>query len=296
MLTFNEPIRNIDDSEITDANVGALLTLKKTDDAGEDVPFTASIDAEKKVITVVADNDFDFLQLYYAAIDPVEDANDNAMDASSMTFTTVADLIAPIYTSVPIDEATEVAIDAIITITFDEAIRNIDDGEITDANVASLISFQETDNAGADVAFTATIDAAKKVITITPGADLSYAQLYYIAISPVEDANDNSTTLGSFTFTTRDNPSSIKGLLSNSLFEVYPNPNNGRFMLRVGTEVGMTLDVEIMNIQGQIVFRSRIHGSASNVEVIDISDVAAGLYFIRMTDGENTRVEKILIN
>jgi len=296
VLTFNEAIRNIDDSEVTDANVGALLTLKKTDIAGEDVPFTATIDVEKKVITVVANNDFDFSQLYYAAIAPVEDTNDNAMDASGITFTTVADLVAPIFTSVPNDEATDVAIDATITISFDEAIRNIDDSEITDANVASLISFKETDDAGADVAFTATIDAAKKVITITSSANLTYLQLYYLAISAVEDEYDNATTPGSFTFTTADNPSSINGLQNNTLMEIYPNPNNGRFMLKVGTEKEMTLDIEIMNIQGQVVFRNRIHRSESFIEVIDISDVAAGLYFIRIADGKSIKVEKIQIN
>ena len=295
VITFNEAIRNIDDSEVTDANVGALLTLKKTDNAGEDVPFTATIDGEKKVITVVANNDFDFSQLYYAAIASVEDANDNAMVLTSFTFTTVADMVAPVMSSVPDDAATDVEINATVVITFDEAVRNIDDSEITDANVASLISFKETDNSGADVAFTATIDATKKVITITPDADLSYTQVYYIAISPVEDASDNATSLNSFTFTTVDDTSSIKGLQTNTFFEVYPNPNDGRFMIRLGSESGIPMDLEIMNVLGRTVHRNRTFGLHSDVETIDISDVAPGFYYVRITDGKNTKIEKIMI-
>jgi len=295
VITFNEPIRNIDDSEITDVNVGTLLTLKKTDDAGEDVAFTATIDAEKKVITIVPDANFNYLQVYYVGIAAVEDANDNASTASSLTFTTVSDQVAPTVTTVPDNGATDVAVDASITISFDEAIRNIDDSEITDANVATLITFKETDDAGADVAFTATIDAGKQVITITPDADLTYTQVYYIAIAPVEDAFDNATVLSSFIFTTVDEPSSIKELQSGSYIDVYPNPNDGKFMLRVGVEDGKLVDVEIMNIQGQIVYRDRIQVSSSKDEPVDISSMPSGLYFIRVTDGEQMKFKKILI-
>lgn len=90
VLTFNEAIRNIDDSEITDANLAALLTLKETDAAGADVPFTATIDADKKVITVTPTSDLKNGQVYYAVIAPVEDAANNATEAASMTFTTIA--------------------------------------------------------------------------------------------------------------------------------------------------------------------------------------------------------------
>lgn len=296
VITFNEAIRNLDDSEITDANVAALITFKETDGSGADVAFTATIDAGKEVITIVADANFDFLQVYYVGVASVEDANDNAMSASSFTFTAVADQVAPVFTSVPDNGATEVAADAAVTITFDEPIRNTDDSEITDANVATLITFKETDDAGADVAFTATIDAEKKVITITPDANLAYAQVYYVAIAPVEDDSDNATSSSSFTFTTMDDPSSINEVESGSFIEVYPNPNHGKFMLRVGVEEGKLVDVEIMNIQGQIVYRDRIQVSSSRDESIDLSDKPSGLYFIRVTDGGKMKFRKILID
>jgi len=296
VITFNEAIRNLDDGEITDANVATLITFKETDDAGADVAFTATIDVEKEVITIVPDANFDYLQVYYVGFAAVEDANDNAMTASSFTFTTVADLVAPAFTTVPENAATDVAVDATVIITFDEAIRNSDDSEITDVNVAALITFKETDDAGADVAFTATIDAGKLVITITPDADLSYTQVYYVAIAPVEDTFDNATILSSFTFTTVDDLSIVEGIESNSFMEVYPNPNDGKFMLRVGIEAGKLVDVEIMNIQGQIIYRDRIQVSSTKDEPVDISTVPSGLYFIRVTDGKQTKYKKILIN
>ncbi len=109
----------------------------------------------------------------------------------------------PVATFDPANSATDVNIVVTPTITFDKAIRNIDNSDITDANVASLLVLKETDDAGADVPFTATIDADKKVITVNPTASLAFNQLYYLALNPVEDDSDNATTLEAVTFTTR---------------------------------------------------------------------------------------------
>jgi len=112
------------------------------------------------------------------------------------------DTQAPIATFNPANAAIDVIPFKDITITFDEAIRNIDDSEITDANVASLLTLKETDASGANVAYTATIDATKKVITINPDANLANNQLYYVAIAAIEDASNNATTPSNITFTT----------------------------------------------------------------------------------------------
>jgi hypothetical protein len=113
-----------------------------------------------------------------------------------------ADVTAPTFTVTPNNGDINVAVNTPIVLTFDEAIRNIDDSEITDANVAALLTLKETDITGADVPFTATIDAAKKIITATPTTELKNSQVYYAAIIPVEDAANNATTASNMTFTT----------------------------------------------------------------------------------------------
>jgi len=113
-----------------------------------------------------------------------------------------ADVTPPSFTSTPTNGDMNVAINAPIVLTFDEAIRNIDDSEITDANVASLLTLKETDASGADVPFTATIDAAKKIITATPTSAFANSKVYYAAINPVEDASNNAAAFSSMTFTT----------------------------------------------------------------------------------------------
>lgn len=114
------------------------------------------------------------------------------------------DVTAPTKEFSPTNGSTDVVQNTNITITYDDFIRNIDDSEITNANVGSLITLKKTDAAGADVAFTATIDATKQVITINPDADLDGNQLYYVAIADVEDVNGNLSAGSNITFTTID--------------------------------------------------------------------------------------------
>jgi hypothetical protein len=115
---------------------------------------------------------------------------------------TPPDTQAPVATFVPADAATDVATDVAPTITFDEAILNTDASEITNANVSSLITFKTTDASGTDVAFTATIDNTKKIITVTPSANLSNETKYYLAVNKVEDASGNESAATSSAFTT----------------------------------------------------------------------------------------------
>ena len=118
------------------------------------------------------------------------------------TTNTGTDTSAPTVTFSPSDGATEVAISSNITITFDEAMRNTDDMPLTDSDIDSLITLKNDAYDGYDIAFDATIDASKKVITIVPTYYFSYLQTVYVAISAsVEDSSGNPITASSATFT-----------------------------------------------------------------------------------------------
>ena len=114
----------------------------------------------------------------------------------------ISDIYPPATTFNPANGAVDVLVNVTPTITFDEAVRKTDGTELVNADLSTLVTFKKTDGSGADVAFTATIDAAKKVITVTPAAALDNSQIYYVAIGPVEDALGNESTLKSVSFTT----------------------------------------------------------------------------------------------
>ncbi|MDR1199795.1 MAG: Ig-like domain-containing protein, partial [Prevotellaceae bacterium] len=109
----------------------------------------------------------------------------------------------PVLTFDPANNATDVAVTAAITITSNEPLRKADGSELTDGDLTpALVVLKETNSGGTDVPFTATIDAEKKVITVTPSSSLSNSQVYYVAINSVADTAGNLTTLQSVTFTT----------------------------------------------------------------------------------------------
>jgi predicted extracellular nuclease len=115
--------------------------------------------------------------------------------------------LAPVVTFAPIDEATDVEVDIIPTISFDVAIRNIDNSEITNENVDNLITFK--DAAENSVTFDATINEAKTLITITLASNLDYETTYTITLAPVEGDNNVATVSQSVSFTTKDAPKPI---------------------------------------------------------------------------------------
>ena len=202
-IGFNEPVRNLDNSEITDADLLSLVTLKVDSITGADVPFTATINTEKDLITITPSSDLLYSKTYFVKLDSVEDASNNATDVLTSSFTTIAlDTVAPVATIYPADGAVDVPVGVVITIGFNEPVRNLNNSEITDADLTSLVTFKLNDNAGADVPFSATINTEKDLITITPSSELLNNQIYYLELDSVEDAADNATDVLTSSFTT----------------------------------------------------------------------------------------------
>jgi len=122
--------------------------------------------------------------------------------------TTVIDTTAPSLTFSPTDNATGVEISDNITISFNEAVRNIDDSVLTDSDLGSLITLKLNSASGDNVTFDATVNSDKTVITIDPTSNLFYSQTVYVAIGAIlEDSADNVVTAANASFTTTMDPS-----------------------------------------------------------------------------------------
>ena len=146
-ITFNESIRNINNSTLTDSNVDSLITLKDEDSGGSNISFNATIDNDKKIITINPTSNFSSEQVIYLEIAAVEDQSDNSTSVTYISFT-ARDSDPPILTFFPSNGAVNVLRNSDITISFDEPIRNIDDSPVTDANVDSLITLKQNNSSG----------------------------------------------------------------------------------------------------------------------------------------------------
>ena len=187
IITFNELIRNINNSTLTDSNVDSLITLKDEDSSGSNITFNATIDEDKKIITINPTNNFNSEQVIYLAIAAVEDQAGNATAATNISFT-ARDSDPPAVSFFPSNSDVNVLRNSDITISFTEVIRNLNDSPITDANIDSLITLKQSNSSGADILFDAVVDSTKENITITPTSNLPLNQVVYVAIgASVED-------------------------------------------------------------------------------------------------------------
>lgn len=117
----------------------------------------------------------------------------------------VGDVTAPTFTFDPADTDTDVPVNGVVVITCSEPIRDADGvTEITSANVTDYLVVKEDDGLGTDIPYTATIDAGKTIITITPNVVWPSLGDVFIEIDGVEDVNGNESTADSITFTTSD--------------------------------------------------------------------------------------------
>ncbi len=87
----------------------------------------------------------------------------------------------------------------------------------------------------------------------------------------------------------------VNDLFTGVNIHIYPNPNNGLFRLIVNNIKSGSPGIEIMNIHGQILFRNVINNPTGFSESIDLTKFGKGLYLLRINDGNNTKVKKILI-
>ena len=86
---------------------------------------------------------------------------------------------------------------------------------------------------------------------------------------------------------------SVSGNTNSSSVEVYPNPNAGMFTLHVAGHCDQ-LVVEVMSIDGKVVFAQQQNDVDAYNAQIDLSGFADGTYFVRVKQDEQTAVVKVV--
>ena len=105
-----------------------------------------------------------------------------------------------------------------------------------------------------------------------------------------------------FKETTREiliRPKSEKENLSSGLFKsivagVSPNPNSGRFTLKISLSDAADVQLEMVNTLGLPVYESRLVGKKDYVSEIILENVVSGNYFLRLVSNQGVAV--LLIN
>lgn len=117
-----------------------------------------------------------------------------------------------------------------------------------------------------------------------PSVVYSAAGTYNVTLTVGDGTNENTLTKEGYIIV--HNCTGLGEMQAFSL-EVYPNPNNGQFTLKVN----QTARIEIISAVGHTVYANEFIGK----ETIDLVDQAEGVYFIKVETETESTVEKIVV-
>jgi hypothetical protein len=74
--------------------------------------------------------------------------------------------------------------------------------------------------------------------------------------------------------------------MENNRIKIYPNPTTGVIYV----ELDKAFDAVVYNYQGQVVMREY-----DNNGQIDLSELNTGVYFVEIREGNNIKIEKVVV-
>jgi hypothetical protein len=76
---------------------------------------------------------------------------------------------------------------------------------------------------------------------------------------------------------------------------IYPNPNNGMFTLSAIFNTNVDFDVNIVDLNGKVVYSKHFEGVKYLNETIDIDSYAKGVYYVRIKNEKFVKQEKVVV-
>lgn len=198
-----------------------------------------------------------------------------------------------LLTLTPANGSTNVSVTNPLVANFHQAVRMPDGTAITSSNVASIVTLKENNSIGADVPFTATINAGKTIITITPNAALKSVQQYYLKIGELENNIGVATIPESSTFVTEFSTIGF-GDAKVSTITIYPNPATEKLYVK-SENISAIRSIELINSIGTLVRQINNPQTSLNEVSIKVSDLPTGIYFVRVISEGNIQTSRVVV-
>ncbi len=79
-------------------------------------------------------------------------------------------------------------------------------------------------------------------------------------------------------------------------FSLSPNPNNGIFNIDLKSNSGKNINVDIFDIRGVKIFSEVFNNTLNFSKEINLDNVAAGIYIVKVSDGDSKGIKKVIID
>lgn len=137
------------------------------------------------------------------------------------------------------------------------------------------------------------VDNPTSVEVVLSNVDVNYPGIYNV-VYRVTDGSGNVSSL-----TTRIvyvwTPTSLEGVDLGSMIQVYPNPSNGAFTVKLDEQLESHVSIQIVDALGKGVFNAGSEAFVNGEAKIDLSHVTAGVYLIQLNTEQGTVSKRIVI-
>lgn len=188
-IKFSTAMRKYNGNAITASDIQDIVTLRKGSSTGTEVQYSATINTAKDLITITPSSNLSSNTRHYVQVekDTMRDSYGNYNEAKSSYFTTGDTTEKLTITFSPANGATGVPIDTdSFTITFSDRVVKYDGSSITSSTDRylrdSVVVFQEGGKSVSTSSYAVSINSTRRVITITPSANLLLNTKYYVGI------------------------------------------------------------------------------------------------------------------
>lgn len=120
-------------------------------------------------------------------------------------------------------------------------------------------------------------------------------------ITDINVGDGNTATWNSVTLTLCEG--SIEPVLATNdlvevenLFTIFPNPNNGQFMIQLNSTSNNTIKVDVFDLRGRSIYNKFLNSTSGFDQTIDLGNIQSGMYLVNVTDGNRRSVRKILVD
>jgi PKD repeat protein len=139
-------------------------------------------------------------------------------------------------------------------------------------------------------------DAADLVINV--GGTFENTQsagVYTITYSATDPSNVTSQTLTRLVIVIEDLDGTSIGDVDADGFGIFPNPTNGVFFVKTTLDNGQSAQLRILDLTGKEIYNAGNYVVSNSKFDVNVSDLAAGTYYIEIANNNAKTVKKIVI-
>ena len=78
-------------------------------------------------------------------------------------------------------------------------------------------------------------------------------------------------------------------------FSLSPNPSNGEFNLSIRSEQSEQMQLTIRDMEGKLVYNEALNVNGNFNKTMNLSELSKGVYFLRLQNDKESKVEKLII-